>query len=854
MDGTNQGDKIKVVNLEDEMRKSYINYAMSVIVARALPDVRDGLKPVHRRILFAMHELNLDPAKAYKKSARITGDTMGKYHPHGDVSIYDAMVRMAQDFSIRYPLVDGHGNFGSLDGDPPAAQRYTEARLSRIAMEMLRDIDKETVDFIPNYDGEFQEPTTMPSRFPNLLVNGSSGIAVGMATNIPPHNLSECIDAIVLTLDNSMQNHRETSLREILEVIQGPDLPTGGVILGSAGFRQAYQTGRGKMTIRGAAHIEPMSGASGREMIVVTEIPYQVNKARMFERMAELVKDKKIEGVTDMRDESDRNGIRIVVELRRDANAQVILNNFYKYSPLQESYSVIQLALVKNNQNKDEARILTLKQILDAYIAHQKDVVTRRTRFELNKAEKRAHILQGHLIALDHIDEVIAIIRSCPDAAAAKARLAERFDLSEEQAGAIVEMRLRALTGLEREKIEKEFAQIQELIRELRGILEDEDHLCQVIRDDLIAVKEKFGDLRKTQILDDDPGEIDIEDLIEEENSVITMTHLDYIKRIPLSAYKSQARGGKGVIGMQMREEDLMKNLFVANTHDRILFFTNQGRVFACKAYKIPEAGRTAKGIAIVNMLNLNSGEKIAAVIPVKDTEQSEYLVLLTKQGVIKKTALRHFAHSKQNGLIAINIKENDELITALRTDGSKEIFIVSNQGMGLRFRESDIRPMGRTAAGLLTIVLKAGDYVVGAGVVAENEQILLVTEHGMGKCVEIDSFRLQYRRGKGLRAYKITERTGNVLGVCSVNDREEVMLITSEGVVIRIRISEISVIGRNTQGVKLINLGEGVTAVSMAKIAEDQIEEDTDAGAENQIDGEDQIDADGKTDEEDKN
>jgi DNA gyrase subunit A len=727
-------------------------------------------------------------------------------------------------------LVDGHGNFGSLDGDPPAHQRYTEARLSRIAMEMLQDIEKETVDFVPNYDGEFQEPAALPARFPNLLVNGSSGIAVGMATNIPPHNLSECVDALVLMLNNHMNENRETKFSELLEVIQGPDFPTGGVVLGSSGFVQAYKTGRGKICVRGAAHIEPMNGTSnahGREMIVITEIPYQVNKARMFEKMAELVKEKKIEGVAFMRDESDRRGIRIVVELKKDANAQVILNNFYKYSPLQDTFSVILLALVKSEDNKDEPRILTLKQMLQYYIDHQKDVITRRTRFDLNKAEKRAHILQGYLIALDNIDEVIAIIRSSPDAATARERLSERFALSAEQASAIVEMRLRALTGLEREKIEKEFAQIQELIKELKAILEDEKRLYTVIRDELNAMKAKFGDKRRTQIIKDDPGELILEDLIDEEECVITLTHMDYIKRIPLTAYKSQARGGKGVIGMQMRDEDLMKNLFVANTHDKILFFTNFGRSFQSKAFQIPEAGRAAKGMAIVNMLNLNEGEKIAAVIPVREVSDNEFLVFVKRNGMNIKIALSKFANSKKIGQNAIKINEDDELITVLRTDGEQEIFLVSRFGMGIRFHESQLRVTGKGAGGVKAMNLADGDYVVGASAITEHENLILVTENGFGKCVEIDQFRVQSRRGKGLKAYKITSKNGNVLGVCRVNDHDELMLITSEGVIIRIRVSDISVQSRKAQGVKLINLEEGVKVVSIAKIAEDQIEID---------------------------
>ena len=828
-------DNIRDVNLENEMRDSYILYAMSVIVARALPDVRDGLKPVHRRILYAMDELGLAPNKAYKKSARIVGDTMGKFHPHGDSAIYDAMVRMAQDFSIRCPLVDGHGNFGSMDGDAAAAQRYTEARLSPIAMEMLTDIDKDTVDFIPNYDGEFREPTVLPSRFPNLIVNGSSGIAVGMATNIPPHNLCECIDAVVRIIDNHVNENRETEINELLNIIKGPDFPTGASILGISGIRQAYRTGRGKVVVRAAAAIEPMPGAAGRERIVVTELPYQVNKAKLCERIGELVKDKKVEGITDLRDESNRDGLRIVIELRRDANANVILNKLYTMSSLQESFGVIMLALVDN-----EAKVLNIKEMLDHYLNHQKEVVTRRTIFDLNKSRKRAHILEGLLIALDNIDEVISVIRSSEDGPTARARLMERFSLSEEQAGAIVEMRLRSLTGLERTRLESEYAELQTLIAELELILSDENRLFAVIREEILALKAKYGDERRTRILiDADEGEIDLEDMIDEESSVITMTHLDYIKRIPLATYKSQNRGGKGVMGMQTRDEDLVKSLFVANTHDYVLFFTNQGRVYRTKAYEIPVSGRTARGMAIVNMLNLNGGEKVAAVIPVREFDPGEYLVMVTKNGTIKKTSLDLFENIRKGGLIALNIREDDELMAVLRTDGGKNIFVATRNGMGIRFGEGDVRPMGRTAAGVRAIEMTGDDYVVGAGVFSEDElgdaHVLFVSANGYGKCTDADVFRAQRRKGKGLRVYKITEKTGPLAGVCMVNEREGLMIINSEGVIIRLRVADISVQGRVTQGVKLINLGEGVTVVSVAKIAEDDGEgedegEDVDA------------------------
>ncbi|MDR1538103.1 MAG: DNA gyrase subunit A [Clostridiales bacterium] len=820
MDGLNQVDKVVDVNLEEEMKTSYINYAMSVIVARALPDVRDGLKPVHRRILYAMNELNLDPSKAYKKSARIVGDTMGKYHPHGDSSIYDAMVRMAQDFSIRYPLVDGHGNFGSMDGDSAAAPRYTEARLSRIAMDMLADIEKDTVDFVSNYDGEFKEPSVLPSRFPNLLVNGSSGIAVGMATNIPPHNLAECIDALVLMLNKRIEQTPEADLSELIEIIHGPDFPTGASILGTAGIRQAYRTGRGKLTVRATAAIEPMPGASGRDMIVVTEIPYQVNKSRLVARIADLVKDKKVEGITDIRDESDRNGVRIVIDLRKDANSNVVLNNLYKFSSLQESFGIIMLALVKN-----EARILNIKQILEFYIEHQKDVILRRTRFELAKAEKRAHILQGYLIALDHLDEVLAIIRGSQDGPSARAKLTERFELSDEQSNAIVEMRLRSLTGLERGKIEAEFSEIQLDISRLNDILQDDAKLFQVMRDELIIMRKKYGDERRTQILND-PGEIVTEDLISDESCVITMTHLGYIKRIALNAYKSQNRGGKGIIGMQTRDEDLVNDIFVANTHDRILFFTNMGRVYRMKAFEIPESGRTARGMAIVNMLKLNENEKIAAVIPLKKTEASGFFVLLTKRGIIKKMSVLHSKNILASGRIMLAIKEGDELISVLRTDGAKDLFIATAHGMGIRFSESQIRASGRQSFGIKAMKLKDSDSVVSAGVVSEDGNLLFVSKGGYGKRTRVSEFKLQSRNGVGLHVYKVTPKSGEVVGVCPVNDREELMLINSEGVIIRIRVSDISMMGRYTTGVKLIGLEPEITVVSIAKIAEDQMEQ----------------------------
>ena len=825
----NQVDKIVDIKLEKEMQDSYISYAMSVIIARALPDARDGLKPVHRRILYAMNELNLDPSKAYKKSARIVGDTMGKYHPHGDSSIYDAMVRMAQDFSMRYPLVDGHGNFGSMDGDGAAAQRYTEARLSRIAMEMLQDIEKDTVEFEANYDGEFKEPVVLPSRIPNLLVNGSSGIAVGMATNIPPHNLREVIDGVVRIIDDRLED-KETDIADLLQIIKGPDFPTGASIMGTSGIRQAYRTGRGKVSVRATASIEDING---RDTIIITEIPYQVNKAKLIEKMADLVKDKRVEGISDIRDETDRNGVRVVVEVKKDANAHVILNQLYKYSPLQETFGVIMLALVDK-----QAKILNLKEALDYYLEHQKDVVTRRTKFELEKARKRAHILEGLLIAVNNIDEVVQIVRSSKTRPEVRERLMERFELSEEQARAIDELQLGRLSGLEREKIQDEYNGIMELIKELQSILDDERRLYNVIKEEILIVKTKYGDDRRTAILTD-ANEIEDEDLIDEEMNAITMTHYGYIKRLALKTYRSQNRGGKGIIGMQMRDEDFVNNLFVANTHDYILYFTNQGRLFRTKTYEIPEAGRVAKGMAIVNLLNLNEGEKINAVIPVKDYLDGEYLMMITRKGVVKKTEISQFQNVRKGGLIALHLRDDDELISVLKTDGNKNIFIATKNGMGIRFSEDDIRPMGRTAAGVRGIRLRAGDKVVGAELMEEGYKILFVSEKGYGKCTKINEFNLQRRGGKGVKIYRITDKTGCIVGISSINDNEEMMLITSEGVIIRIRVKEISTSGRVAQGVKLINLDENIQLMSIAKIAEDELEQEDEVEQEQEQDQE---------------
>ncbi|MDR2938817.1 MAG: DNA gyrase subunit A [Clostridiales bacterium] len=812
-------DKISDVSLEEEMKGSYIKYAMSVIVSRALPDVRDGLKPVHRRILYAMNELNLDPSKPYKKSARVVGDTMGKYHPHGESSIYDAMVRMAQEFSMRYMLVDGHGNFGSVDGDGAAAQRYTEARLSKIAMHLLSDIEKQTVDFKPNYTEEFLEPEVLPSRFPNLLVNGSSGIAVGMATNIPPHNLGEIIDAVVKIIDNHIDEGRETTIQELLEIVKGPDFPTAGNIMGSSGIKSAYMTGRGKLIVRANAVIETVNNKS---MIVVDEIPYMVNKAKLQEKIADLIRDKKIDGISDIHEQSDRNGMRIVFDIKRDANPNVVLNNLYKYSQMQDSFGIIMLALVDG-----EPKVLNLKQMLEYYLQHQKDVVIRRTKFELAKARKREHILDGLIIALDNIDEVISIIRSSADARVARGRLIERFYLSEEQSTAIVDMRLRALTGMEREKLEAEINEIKALIAELTLILEDENKLYSIIKDEILIIRDKFSDGRRTKIVHD-ATEIIFEDLIDDEPNVVTMTHLDYIKRLPLNTYKSQNRGGKGIIGIQTRDEDIVSNLFVTNTHSTILFFTNLGKVRKIRTFEIPEVGRTARGTAIVNLLELNSEEKIAAAIPVdfsSDTNE-RYLMMVTKKGIIKKTSMSHFLNIRTTGLTALNIQDDDELITVFLTNGTQDIFVATNRGKAALFNEKAIRPMGRTATGVRGIRLSGGDYVIGASVAEKESKVLFVSSLGYGKCTKISEFNVKNRGIQGSIAYKITEKTGTLVGIVFVNDNEEVMLINSEGLVIRLRVADIANSSRNTMGVKLFNLPKDVTVNSLAKISEDHIED----------------------------
>ena len=809
-------DKVVSIDINEEMKKCYIDYAMSVIVARALPDVRDGLKPVQRRILYSMSEMNLDPNKGYRKSARIVGDTMGKYHPHGDGSIYQAMVRMAQNFSMRYMLVDGHGNFGSIDGYGAAASRYTEARMSKITAELLADIDKNTVDFVPNYDENEKEPSVLPARIPNLLVNGSSGIAVGMATNIPPHNLTEVINGVVCMIDNTI-NDQDTDVEELMEHIQGPDFPTGATILGKSGIRAAYRTGRGKILVRALAEIQPMS--NGREKIVVTELPYVVNKMRLIEKIAELVKDKRIEGISDLYDASSGDDIKIIIELKKDVNANVILNQLYKYTQLQESFGAIMLALVDG-----KPEILNLKRIIQEYLKHQENVVTRRTQYNLEKAEKRAHILEGLRIAINNIDEVIRIIRTSYDNA--KERLMERFELSDVQAQAILEMQLRRLQGLEHEKIDAEYKDLMGKIAYYKSLLADRKLMLGVIKDELTLVRDKFGDERRTQLVQN-PGEIDIEDLIEEATCVMTLSNLNYIKRTPLDTYKSQNRGGRGIVGMQTREEDFVKDMFLSSTHDTILFFTDRGRVYRMKGYQIPEAGRTARGMAIVNLLAIAPGENITAIIPVNEFKEDEYLVMITRQGIIKKTQMASFANIRKGGLIAVNLREDDSLISVMTTNGENEIFVATRNGLGIKFSEKDVRPMGRTATGVKAITLREDDYVVSAVKITEGTKLLNVTENGYGKRTETDAFTVQYRGGKGLKIHQLTEKTGLLTGVLLIDENEEIMLMTSEGIIIRLRAREISTIGRVSQGVKLMNLNDGITVVGIAKISEDDIKDD---------------------------
>ncbi|MCL1987003.1 MAG: DNA gyrase subunit A [Firmicutes bacterium] len=811
-------DKILDVDIAQQMQTSYIEYAMSVIVARALPDVRDGLKPVHRRILYSMAEMGLEPNKGHKKSARIVGDTMAKYHPHGDASIYDAMVRMAQDFSMRYPLVDGHGNFGSMDGDGAAAHRYTEARLARLTLELLEGINQDTVNFAPNYDGESQEPTVLPARFPNLLVNGTSGIAVGMATNIPPHNLRDVISAVLHIIQDRIAGN-ETDIHKLVDIVKAPDFPTGGAILGTAGIKSAYLTGRGKGTLRAIGEIMPMPKATNREMIVFTKIPYQVNKAKLVERMAELVKDKKIDGISDIRDESNRDGVRIVVELRKDANANVVLNQLYKYSALQENFSILMLALDKN-----QPKVMNLKTMLSLYLDHQEEVITRRTNFELNKAKRRAHILEGYLKALESIDDLISIIRGSQDTANARANLQARFDFSPEQAAAIVEMRLRALTSLEKTRLQQEYTELQAVIQNLTQILNDKSKLYAVISEELIEIQKKYGDNRRTEILhNENEGEILIEDLIDDVETVITMSNFNYIKRMSLDTYRTQRRGGKGVIGMQTREEDIVKDLIVANTHDYILFFTNMGKAYRIKAYEIPEVGRTAKGIALVNLLNLSAGESVAAIIPMNKnaTQDNSYLTMVTRKGIIKKTSLELYSNIRKQGLIALNIREDDSLITVLHSYAGQTIIVAAASGKGVHFSEESVRAMGRTASGVKAMNLNEDDYIIGATVVEENSLLLFVSAGGFGKRTPAEEFTIHNRGGKGMIAYKPTEKTGNLIGIAAVKETDELLVINSEGIIIRTPVSSISISGRTAIGVKLIKMDAGVTVASMAKIAD---------------------------------
>ncbi|GKH30599.1 DNA gyrase subunit A [Muricomes sp. OA1] len=804
-------DKVHEVDLKKTMENSYIDYAMSVIAARALPDVRDGLKPVQRRILYSMIELNNGPDKPHRKCARIVGDTMGKYHPHGDSSIYGALVNLAQEWSTRYPLVDGHGNFGSVDGDGAAAMRYTEARLSKISMEMTADINKDTVDFTPNFDETEKEPTVLPARFPNLLVNGTSGIAVGMATNIPPHNLREVIGAVVKIIDDQIEENGDTAIEDILKIIKGPDFPTGAEILGTRGIEEAYRTGRGKIRVRAITNIEPM--ANGKNRIIVTELPYMVNKARLIEKIAELVRDKKIDGITDLSDQSNREGMRICIELRRDVNPNVILNQLYKHTQLQDTFGVIMLALVNN-----EPRVMNILDMLRLYLKHQEEVVTRRTKYELNKAEERAHILKGLLIALDHIDEVIKIIRGSKNVQIAKEELIARFDLTDVQAQAIVDMRLRALTGLEREKLESEFEELMKKIGELKAILADRKLLLGVIREEILLISEKYGDERRTSIGFDE-FDISMEDLIPRENIVITMTRLGYIKRMTMDTFKSQNRGGKGIKGMQTLEEDYIKELFITSTHHYIMFFTNTGRVYRIKGYEIPEASRTARGTAIINILQLMPDEKITAMIPIQEYEDGKFLFMATEKGLVKKTPITDYANVRKTGLAAITLREDDRLIEVKITDNEEDIVLVTKYGQCIRFNEKDVRATGRTSMGVRGMNLSDRDEVIAMQMSTQGSDLLIVSEKGMGKRTSLEEFTTQNRGGKGVKCYKITEKTGNVVGMKAVNEDNEIMIINTEGIIIRMQCADISVLGRVTSGVKLINLAEGDTVASVAKV-----------------------------------
>ena len=826
-------DQVHDVDLEKTMKESYIEYAMSVIASRALPDVRDGLKPVQRRVLYSMIELNNGPDKPHRKCARIVGDTMGKYHPHGDSSIYGALVNMAQDWSTRYPLVDGHGNFGSVDGDGAAAMRYTEARLSKISMEMLADINKDTVDFQPNFDETEREPVVLPSRYPNLLVNGTSGIAVGMATNIPPHNLREVISAVVKIIDNIIEEDRDTTIEELLEIVKGPDFPTGATILGTRGIEEAYRTGRGKIRVRAVTNIETLP--NGKSRIIVTELPYLVNKARLIEKIAELVRDKKIDGITDLNDHSSREGMRICIDLRKDANANVVLNQLYKHTQLQDTFGVIMLCLVAVNGSL-QPKVLTLPEMLKYYLAHQEDVVTRRTKYDLNKAQERAHILEGLLKALDNIDEVIRIIRGSRSVQVAKQELMDRFELTDVQAQAIVDMRLRALTGLEREKLEAEYAELMEKIRKLKAILADRNTLLRVIREEILAISEKYGDDRRTAI-GFDAFDISMEDMIPRENTVITMTKLGYIKRMTVDNFRSQNRGGRGIKGMQTLDDDYIEELMMTTTHHYVMFFTNTGRVYRLKAYEIPEAGRTARGTAIINLLQLMPGERITAVIPISKFEEGQYLMMATRKGLVKKTPIQDYANVRKIGLAAISLRDDDELIEVKATDDKKDIILVTKYGQCIRFKESDVRSTGRVSMGVRGINLLDGDEVVAMQLNTQGYYLLVVSENGMGKRTSISEFACQNRGGKGVKCYKITEKTGNVIGAKAVNEENEIMMITTEGIIIRLQCSDISILGRITSGVKLINLSDGVTVASFAKVREkeeDKNSEKTEESSEN--------------------
>ncbi len=813
-------DQIHDVDMQKTMESYYIDYAMSVIASRALPDVRDGLKPVQRRILYSMIELNNGPDKPHRKCARIVGDTMGKYHPHGDSSIYEALVKLAQDFNTRYPLVDGHGNFGSVDGDGAAAMRYTEARLSKISMEMIADINKNTVDFVPNFDETEKEPIVLPSRYPNLLVNGTSGIAVGMATNIPPHNLREVIGAVVKIIDNKIDNDRDTTIEEILEIIKGPDFPTGGTIIGKMGIEEAYRTGRAKIKVRAVTDIEPMQ--NGKNRIVVTELPYMVNKARLIEKMAELARDKKIDGITDLRDESDRQGMRICIELRRDVNPNIVLNQLYKHTQLQDTFGVIMLSLVNN-----EPKILNILDMLKYYLLHQEDVVTRRTQYDLNKAEERAHILEGLMIALDNIDRVITIIRGSKNVQIAKESLMSEFELTDAQAQAIVDMRLRALTGLEREKLEAELNELLAKIAEYKEILSDKKKLLGVIKQEISLIADKYGDERRTSIGYDE-YDLSMEDLIPDEPVVIARTTLGYIKRMTPDNFKSQNRGGKGIKGMQTIEEDYIKDLFMTTSHHFLTFFTNTGRAYKLKAYEIPEAGRTSRGTAIINLLQLQPGEKITAVIPIdaKKIEDKDNMFMATKKGIVKKTPIREFANIRKTGIQAINMRDDDELIEVKLTDSQCDVILVTKLGQCIRFKETDVRPTGRSAMGVIGMNLLDEDEVVGMQLDKQGDSLLIVSENGLGKRTDIDEFAVQHRGGKGVKCYKINEKTGNVIGVKAVDDTREVMLITTDGIIIQLKCSDISILGRITSGVKLINLDDGVTVATVAKVRRKPVDE----------------------------